>query len=59
MYEGRRKPFESVNQLKRRIKYVWQRAIDEETTHKAILQFRKRLRAVVVNEGGPITHLFR
>ena len=25
----------------------------------AILQFLKRFRAVVANQGGPITHLFR
>ena len=59
VYEGRRKPFTSLAQLKRRIMYVWESAIDEEATHKAILQFRKRLRAVVVNKGGPIQHLYR
>ena len=51
VYEGRIEPFASVEQLTRRIKYVWDDAIDEAASHKAILQFRKRLRAVVVNNG--------
>ena len=55
---GHREPFTSLAQ-ERCIKYVWESAIDEEATHKAILQFRKRLRAVVVNKGGPIQHLYR
>ena len=58
VYEGRREPFASVEQLKWRIKYVWDDEIDEAASHKAILQFRNRLRAVVVNNGGPIKHLF-
>ena len=56
---GRKEPFTSLAQLKQRIKYVWESTIDEEVTHKAILQFRKRLRAVVGNKGGPIHHLYR
>ena len=58
VYEGRREPFTNLAQLKRRIKYVWDAAFDEEASRKAITEFRKRLRAVVVNKGGPIVHLF-
>ena len=59
VYEGRTTPFESTDQLRRRIKYVWESAINLEHLRKAIKQFRPRLRAVVDNEGGPITHLFK
>ena len=34
-------------------------AINKEATRKTFLQFRKRLRAVVVNKGGPIQYLYR
>ena len=46
VYEGHREPFTSLAQLKRCIKHVWESAIDEEATHKAILQFWKGLRAL-------------
>lgn len=58
VYEGRRTPFTSVDQLKRRVRRVWQSAINEDHLQKSILEFKKRLNAVVQNEGGPIVHKF-
>ena len=59
VYEGRRTPFTSVTQLKRRARRVWQSAINEVHLQKSILKFKKRLNAVVQNEGKPIVHKFR
>lgn len=59
VYEGRTEPFESIEQLKRRVKRVWQSAIDDTQLKKSILQFKKRLRAVMDANGGPIVHKFR
>ena len=59
VYKGRREPFENLEQLKRRIKLVWNRSINVDELRKAILQFRPRLQAVVNIEGGPIKHMFK
>jgi hypothetical protein len=59
VYEGRREPFTTIEQLKRRIKRVWNEAVEEEQLKKSILQFKKRLRAVMDAQGGQITHKFR
>ena len=50
---------EGKNHITQWNSYILDDAIDEVASHKAILQLRKRLRAVVVNNGGPIKHLFR
>ena len=47
VYEGRRKPFTSIDQLKRRIKRVWESEIDDEQLKKSILQFKERLGEVM------------
>ena len=59
VYEGRREPFSSIAQLKRRVKRVWDSAVNEEQLKKSILQFKKRLRAVMDAQGGPIVHKFK
>ena len=59
VYKGRKEPFADIERLKRRIKRVWNRSINMDEIHKALLQFRPRLRAVVDMEGGPIKHLYR
>lgn len=59
VYEGRREPFATIEQLKRRIKRVWKDAANDDQVKKSVLQFKKRLRAVIVTHGGPIVHKFR
>ena len=59
VYASRREPFETVEQLKRRIKRVWNDAVNDEHLKRAILQFKKRLRAVIDAKGGQIMHKFR
>ena len=59
VYEGRRTPFISIEQLKRRVRRVWTSAINKHHLEKAVLQFKKRLNAVIQMEGGPIVHKFR
>ena len=59
VYEGRREPFTSIEQLKRRVKRVWDSAINMEQVQKSVVQFKKRLRAVMDTQGGPINHKFR
>lgn len=54
VYEGRRTPFENVEQLKRRIKRVWWKAVDMEEVRRAISRFRPRIRCVIKNNAGPI-----
>ena len=57
VYEGRRERFQSLDQLKKRIRRVWKQACNLQTLRRAILQFRPRLLAVVKEKGGPIkTH---
>ena len=55
VYEGRRLPLKDVNQLKRRIKRVWESAVNITSLRKAIKEFRPRLQCVIDNNGGPIT----
>ena len=54
VYQGRTKPFDNLDQLKRRRKHVWNNVAKLEEIQRAILQFRKRLKAVVANNAGPI-----
>ena len=57
VYEGRQGRFQSIDELKKRIRRVWKKSYDIDTLRKAILQFRPRLQAVVKENGGPIkTH---
>ena len=59
VYEGRNGvPFENEEQLKRRIRYVWNDAIDMDSIRKAINQFQRRLRAMVFANGNPIKKHF-
>ena len=59
VYEGRNgKPFDNEEQLKKRIRQVWNDAVDIEAIRKAIKQFRCRLRAVVFTNGNPIKQYF-
>ena len=59
MYEGRRDPFASIDELKTRIKRVWN-GVDGDmlTFRKAIDEFRKRLQSVVDCEGESIKMYF-
>ena len=41
VYEGRKEPFTSLDQLKRRVRRVWESANNDEHRKRAILQFRK------------------
>ena len=59
VFEGRRKPFANIEELTARINEAWESACDPEKLHRAIMQFRPRLLAVVKEEGGPIKHLFK
>ena len=47
VYEGLRKVFASIEQLKRRVKRVWDSAINEESVQKSVVKFKKRLGAVM------------
>ena len=58
VYEGRREPFQNLDQLKRRIRTVWKRAINMNHLRKAVMQFRPRLKAVVQAGGGAIEDKF-
>lgn len=58
VYDGARGPFQDIEQLKKRIKSVWLRAVDMLAVRKAIEQFRPRLACVVENKGGPIKQYY-
>ena len=58
VYEGRLTPFENLEQLKRRIRVVWDAAIDLSEIRAAIEQFRPRLQAIVEHEGFSIKAIF-
>jgi transposase len=59
VYENRRsQPFDNFAQLNRRIKAVWNRAINMDHIRKSIDQFRDRLKKVVEEDAGPITQYF-
>ena len=57
-YEGRREPFQTLDQLKRRIKCVWNNVASLDEIRRAITQFRPRVRNVVTNKAGPIKAYF-
>ena len=59
VYEGQREPFVTVEQLKRRIRRVWNDAANDDQVKKSVMQFKKRLRAVMDAYDGPIVHKFR
>ena len=54
VYKGRSKPFDNLDQLKRRIRRVWQRSINMVHIKKAVMQFRPRLKQVRRAAGGAI-----
>lgn len=58
VYSGRREPFENLRELRERIELVWP-AISQNVIRRAILQFKPRLRAVSLQNGGPIQHIFK
>ena len=44
--------------MKKRIRTVWKKAINEVALQDSIAQFRKRLQTVVKKKGGPIDTIF-
>ena len=58
VYEGQREPFSNLDELKNRIRKVWKRAYTVDGLRKAILQFRPRLKAVLLENGRPIKKHF-
>lgn len=58
VYEGRREPFQTLDQLKRRIKRIWNNVASLDEIRRAITQFRSRVRSVVTNNAGPIKAYF-
>ena len=58
VYEGRREPFQNLEELHDRIVAVWAEAVDLPVLQKAIDQFLPRLRAVVENGGRSIKTRF-
>ena len=59
VYEGRRDPFQKIDELKKRIRKLWKKAFTVAELRKAILQFRPHLKAVVnKNNCGPIKSYF-
>ena len=58
VYEGPREPFQTLDELKKRIRKVWKDSYDLHTLRKAIQQFRPRLKTVVSEDGGPIKSHF-
>ena len=59
VYKNRSEPFQNLAQLSRRIRIVWQRAINMEHVRKAIDQFRPRCQKVVECRGYPIKQYFK
>ena len=51
-------PFENLEQLKRKIRGVWDDAVNMTEIGGAIKQFRPRLQAIVEKEGYSIKSLF-
>ena len=58
VYQGRREPFEDVNELKATINAAWTALQDIDGIHAAIMQFLPRLREVVKHDGGATQHIF-
>ena len=54
VYEGRRLPFASLQDLKKAIKNTW-KEVTIETIRKSIAQWKKRLNAVGKQHGGAVT----
>ena len=59
VFEGQREPFQNTDDLTARIMEVWEAACEEDKLHRAILQFRPRLLAVMNEKGGPIKYMFK
>ena len=57
VYEGRHEPFVNVKDLQNVIRDKWH-DVDNQTMRKAISQWKRRLAAVVKQNGGPIVHIF-
>jgi len=55
VYEERREPFANLKALQNAIRDKWH-DVDDQTVRKAILQWKRRLAAVVKQNGGPIQH---
>jgi len=58
VYENRWELFANLAQLTRRIRPVWNQAIDMEHIQKSIAQFSQRARKVVEVEADPIKRFF-
>ena len=58
IYQKRSRPCANLDQLKRRIRSVWQRAINIEHIKKVILRYRSHLKHVRRAEGGAIEEHF-
>ena len=57
--EGRREPFNDLEELEAQIKTVWEAASNQDKLHRAIKQSLPRLLAVVNVNKEPIKHLFK
>ena len=60
VYEGRREPFANLRDLQNVmivIRDKWH-DVDDQTTRKAILQWKKHLAAIANESGEPIQHIF-
>ena len=57
VYEGRREPFANLEDLQNVIRDKWH-DVDDQTTRKAILQWKKHLAAVAKQNGRLIQHIF-
>ena len=56
VYEGRQEPFTSIGELKKRVQEVWKSAWNEQHLKKSVLQFKKKLNAVIQRQGEAILH---
>ena len=57
VYEGRREPFANLKDLQNVIRDKWHNA-DDQTTRKAVLQWKRCLAAAAKQNGGPFEHIF-
>ena len=58
VYECRRQRFDTLEELRAAIVAAWQR-VTLDTIRRSILQWKKRLNAVVRAEGGAIAHVYK
>ena len=58
VYEEQREPFNNVEELKPAVKRAWRVVLDMNAIRSAILHFHLRLQEVVIQQGGPIQHIF-